>query len=149
MAGAIPVQTQEDIVPPAALPIGYRLAGVLLAPAVAATMHTILTGPFGLELATPSGLGSAELEPLGILTTTLVTLVLSLLAWISVTLLERGLGKEKGRSIWMKVGIGVFVVSLFPILPLDLTVGAKWGMAALHAAVAVVLVPTMTARGQG
>ena len=138
MAGAIPVQTQEDIVPPTPKPIGYRLAGVLLAPGGAATMHLVLTGPLGLSLE----------DGFGLMTVTLATLVVGMVAWIAVMLLEQGLGKEKSRRIWMAVAFGALAASILAIVPADVTTGAKWGLVALFSAVAVVLVPTMAARGQ-
>ncbi|WP_341253188.1 DUF6069 family protein [Euzebya pacifica] len=138
MAGAIPVQTQEDIVPPTPKPIGYRLAGVLLAPGVAATMHLVLTGPLGLSLE----------DGFGLMTVTLAPLVVGMVAWIAVMLLEQGLGKEKSRRIWMAVAFGALAASILAIVPADVTTGAKWGLVALFSAVAVVLIPTMAARGQ-
>lgn len=148
MAGAIPVQTQEDIVPPPPAPIGYRLGGVLLAPAVAVTIHLALRGPFGLDLQVPESPGSSTLAELTLLTTTVFTLVLSLVAWISVLLLERGLGADRARGIWRWVAFGVFVASLLVIPTLDISAGAMWGLVAIHAAVALVLIPMMTAKGQ-
>ena len=136
MAGAIPVQTQEDIVPPTPKPIGYRLAGVLLAPGVAATMHLVLTGPFGLSMSP------------GLMTTTLAALAIGLVGWIAVMLLEQGLGKDKGRKIWMAVAFGALAAGILSIIPTDGTTGAKWGLVALYSAVAIVLIPTMAARGQ-
>lgn len=147
MAGAIPKQTQEDIVPPAPIGVGYRLAGVLLAAPVAVVVHLILVGPFGLELATPDGLGSSSLEPLGVLTTVLVTVGLSLASWASVAVLQRGLGTERGRRIWMTLAFAVLAVSLAPVAGLDISAGARWGLVFLHSSVAVVLIPTMAARG--
>lgn len=143
MAGAVPVQTQEDLIPPAPIALGYRWAGVLLAPAVAVVMHVILIGPFGLDLQIPAGPGSSDLQPLGILTTTVVTLILGALGWLLVMGLESIAGGPRGRRIWTVVGVGVFVVSLVPVALLDVDLGAKWGLFALHLAVALVLLPTL------
>lgn len=147
MAGAIPVQTQEDIVPPPPKPVGFRLSGILLAPAVAATIVLIMRGPFGVNLEIPAGGGSSALTSLDLLTTTIVTLLISLVAYVSILLLQRGLGAERGRSIWMTVAFAVLAVSILPIAFLDISRAAKWGLVVLHSAVAVVLIPTMAARG--
>lgn len=147
MAGAAaPPQTQEDIVPPAPVAIGYRLGGVLLAPAVAVAMHLILVGPFGVDLVVPESPGSSTLATLNLLTTVLATLAIGLAGWLAITLLERGLGNERGRGIWMWVAFGVFVVSLLPIGAMDITEGQGWGLVALHSAVALVLIPSVGAR---
>lgn len=147
MAGAAsPPQTQEDIVPPEPVAVGYRLAGALLAPAVAVVMHVILIGPFGLDLRTPETLGSAELETLDLLTTALVTLGVALAGWLAIALLERGLGPERGRSIWLWVAFGAYLASLAAIAPLDISQGAAWGLVALHSAVALVIIPTVGSR---
>ena len=144
MAGAAsPPQTQEDIIPPEPVAIGHRLLGELLDPAVAVAMHVILAGPFGIDLQIPESPGSSTLQSLPLLTTTLATLVIGLLGWAAITLLERGLGDERGRGIWLWVAFGVFVVSLAPIAGLDINTGQGWGLVALHAAVALVLIPSV------
>ncbi|MEE8603250.1 DUF6069 family protein [Euzebya tangerina] len=143
MAGASPVQTQEDLVPPPPAAIGYRLAGVLLAPAVAATLHVILVGPFGIDVQVPESPGSTTLVSLPLLQTTVVTLVVALAGWLSVMALERFLGPEQGRRIWTFAAFAVFVLSLAPILPLDVPVEGKWALFVLHLGVAVVLIPTL------
>lgn len=149
MAGASPVQTQEDIVPPAPVPLGFRWAGVVLAPAVAASVQLVLTGPFGLDLMVPESLGSSTLQELPLLLTTLSTFVLALVSWLAIALLERGLGEERGRRIWMTVAFALLAVSIAVVATYDISTGAQWGMVALHSAVALVLIPTMSARGQG
>ena len=144
MAGAGPVQTQEDLVPPPPAAIGYRLAGVLLAPAVAATLHIILAGPFGIDLLVPESPGSSTLATLPLIQTTVATIIISVLGWISVMALERFLGGEKGRRIWTLIAVGVFVVSLGPIIPLDVSIAVKWGLFVLHFGVAMILIPTLS-----
>jgi MFS family permease len=144
MAGASPVQTQEDIVPPAPAAIGYRLAGVLLAPPVALAMHLVLVGPFALTLQVPAGPGSSGTQELSLLTTALFTLGIAVAGWISVMALTAFLGDERGRKIWTTVAFAVFVVSIIPIAVIDNSLGAKWGLFALHLAVAVVLIPTLS-----
>ncbi len=145
MAGASPVQTQEDLVPPAPAAIGYRLAGVVLAPAVAVAIHVVLTGPFGLALQTQPP-GADGLQDLPLLTTALFTLGIGLVGWLSVVLLTRSLGEEKGRRIWMTVAFAVLAVSIVPIAFLDIGLGAQIGMVVLHAVVAVVLIPTLSSQ---
>ncbi len=144
MAGASPVQTQEDLVPPAPAAIGYRLAGVLLAPAVAVAMHVIMAGPVGLTLEVPAGPGSSELQSLNLLTTALFTLGISLAGWFSVMALTKGLGDLRGRRIWTMVAFAVYAISILPLFALDTSLGAKWGLFALHTVVAVVLIPTLS-----
>jgi uncharacterized membrane protein YhaH (DUF805 family) len=142
MAGASPVQTQEDLVPPSPAALGYRWAGVLLAPAVAVAVHLVLVGPFGIEPVTPSGLGGSDLEPLDVLTVLLFALGTALVGWLAVALLERSLG-ARGRRIWVALALGVLVVSLIPVALLDVSSSQRWALVALHLVVAVVLIPTM------
>ena len=147
MAGAAaPPQTQEDIIPPAPVAVGYRLAGVLLAPAVAVAIHVVLVGPFGLDLMIPDGPGSSTLQDLNLLTTVLFTLGVSLAAWLTITLLERGLGTDRGRGIWLWVAFAAYVVSLAPIGTLDVEPAAAWGLVVLHSFVALVLIPSIGSR---
>lgn len=144
MAGAAaPPQTQEDIIPPQPVAVGYRLGGVLLAPAVAIAIHVLLIGPFGLDLRVPESPGSSTLVELGLLTTTLATLGIGLAGWLAITLLERGLGSERGRAIWMWVAFGVLALAIAAIAPLDIEPGAAWGLVVLHSFVALVLIPTL------
>lgn len=143
MAGASPVQTQEDLVPPAPAAIGYRWAGVLLAAPVAVAVQVILSGPFGIDLQVPESPGSSALRDLDLLTTTLFSLGIGLVGWLAVALLEKGLGGERGRRLWILLAFGVFVVSIIAIAPLDVPISAKWGLFVLHAVVAVVLIPTL------
>jgi peptidoglycan/LPS O-acetylase OafA/YrhL len=103
----------------------------------------VLVGPVGLDLQTPESPGSDTLADLSLLTTTLVTLLVGLVGWLTVTLLERGLGGERGRRIWVLLAVGVFLVSLLPIAALDVGTGAQWGLAVLHLLVAAVLIPTL------
>lgn len=144
MAGASPVQTQEDLVPPAPSAIGYRLTGVLLAAPVAVATQVLLAGPFGIDLQVPEGPGSSALRDLDLLSTTVVALVLSLVGLLVVKLLERGLGGERGRRIWVTLAFVVFVVSLAPVAVLDVPISVKWGLFVLHAVVALVLIPTLS-----
>lgn len=146
MAGAIPKQTQEDIVPPPPIALGYRLGGVLLAAPVAATLQVVLEGPVGLDLVVPD-LGSSTLEPLPLLLTVAFTLGMSLLAWITVAVAERALGAERGRTAWAWAAFAVFVLSLIPVYTMGATAGQTWGLVALHAVVALLLIPSMTAKG--
>jgi hypothetical protein len=143
MAGAVPIQTQEDLVPPPAVALGYRISGVLLAPAVAAAVHLAVIGPFGIDLQVPESPGSSTLASLPILTTVLVTLGVALAGWLTVGLLERGLGGERGRRIFTFIAAAVFVVSLVPIVAADIGAGARWGLFAMHVAVAAILIPTL------
>lgn len=147
MAGAIPKQTQEDIVPPAPIAVGYRLAGVLLAAPVAVATQLAIEAPFGVDLRIPDAPGSAQLQDLSLLQTALFVLALSLVSWLAVVLLERGLGRERGRRIFMAVAFAVLAVSILPIAAIDVPLGAQWGLVALHSVVALVLIPTMAARG--
>lgn len=142
MAGASPVQTQEDLVPPKPAAIGYRWAGVLLAPPVAVAVLLVLTGPAGLDLQTPESPGSSVLEPLTAMKTFVVTAVVAVLGWLSAYLLERFMG-ARGRRIWLIAAVLVTVLSLLTILPLDISAGAKWGLVILHLIVAAVLIPTL------
>ncbi|HUG87115.1 MAG TPA: DUF6069 family protein [Euzebya sp.] len=144
MAGAVPVQTQEDLVPPPPIAVGYRLSGVLLAPAVAVAVHVVLIGPVGLDLQVTQGPGSSSLVPLSLLATVLVALVVGLLGWLAVALLERGLGGPRGRRIWTILALVVFMVSLVPVIVLDVPQSARWGLFTLHATVALVLLPTLS-----
>lgn len=144
MAGAVPVQTQEDLVPPPPIAVGYRLVGVLLAPAVAVAVHVALIGPFGLDLQVPEQPGSSSLGSLDLLATALVALGVGLVGWLTVALLERSLGGPRGRRIWMILAFAFFVLSLVPVIVLDVPMGAKWGLFALHVVVATVLIPTLS-----
>ena len=143
MAGAIPVQTQEDLVPPAPAALGYRWAGVVLAPSVAVTLHLVLAGPLGLELPVPEAFGSSTLAPLPILSTALFSLVMGLLGWATVAGLEKGLGGPRGRQVWVLVAIGVTLASLGTFAGLDIPLADKWGLSVLHLAVGAVLIPCM------
>lgn len=143
MAGASPVQTQEDLVPPAPAASGYRLAGVLLAPAVAVVVHLVLVGPFGLAVRIPASPGSTQLQDLSLLTTVLFTLGIGLAGWAAMAVLTRTLGPPTGRRLWIVLAVAVWLVSLLPILALDISTGAKWGLVALHTAVALVLIPSL------
>lgn len=157
MAGASPVQTQEDLIPPAPAAIGYRLAGVFLAPAVAVAAHLVLVGPIGLELHVPESPASDQLQELDLLTTFLFTLGIALAGLVTVILLQRFLGQVGGRRLWIVLALGVLVLSLIPIALLDIPTGVQWGLVALHALVALVLIPTLSSarpaeplhRGQG
>ncbi|CAN5294720.1 hypothetical protein BH23ACT9_BH23ACT9_03650 [soil metagenome] len=148
MAGASPVQTQEDLVPPAPAAIGYRLSGVLLAPAVAAAVHVAIIGPFGVDLQVPE-IPGGTLTTLPILTTTLITLGVALVGWLAVVLLERGLGGPRGRRIWTLLAFALFTVSLVPIIAIDAPISAKWGLFALHVVVALLLIPSLANGQQG
>jgi hypothetical protein len=143
MAGASPVQTQEDLVPPPPITLGYRWAGMLLAAPVAVAVHIVLVGPFGIDLLVPDGPGSDAMVPLPVLTTLVVTLLFSAVAWIGVAVLERVLGGERGRTIWTVLAFAAFVVSLLPAIVLDIPLDAAWGLFAIHVAAALVLIPTM------
>ncbi|WP_370327442.1 DUF6069 family protein [Euzebya sp.] len=143
MAGASPVQTQEDLVPPAPAAIGYRLAGVVLAPAVAVVVHLVLAGPVGLDLQVPETPGSSTLTELSLLTTFGVALVLALAGWALVRALEAFLGGPRGRRLWTTIAVGVAVLSLIPVALLDIDAGAKLGLVGLHLAVALVLIPSL------
>lgn len=144
MAGAVPVQTQEDLVVPAPAAIGFRLSGVLLAAPVAVATQLVLAGPLGLDLQVPQSLGSSTLDELGLLETTVVVLVISLVGSLTVRLLEVFAGGERGRRIWTTVAVVVLAVSLLLILPLDVSVETKGGLAALLLVVAMVLIPTLS-----
>lgn len=144
MAGAAPVQTQEDLVPPPPVAVGYRLVGVLLAPAVAVAVHVALMGPFGLDLQVFESPGSSSLGSLDLLATALFALGIGLVGWLTVALLERSLGGPRGRRIWTLLAVAVFVLSLVPILVLDVPMGSKWGLFAIHVVVAMILIPTLS-----
>lgn len=142
MAGASPVQTQEDLVPPKPAAIGYRWAGVLLAPAVAVAVLLVLTGPAGLDVQTPESPGSSTLEPLTARKVVVVAAAVAVLGWLSAYLLERFMG-ARGRRIWLVAAVVVTILSLGAVLPLDISAGARWGLVILHLIVAAVLIPTL------
>lgn len=145
------------MIPPAPAAIGYRWAGVLLAPAVAVAVHLILVGPLGLELRLPKSPGSDQLQDLPLLTTFLFTLGIGLAGWLTIVVLQRFFGLVRGRRLWMVLAFAVLALSLVPVAVLDIPTEAKWGLVALHVIVALVLIPTLSSaspaeplhRGQG
>jgi hypothetical protein len=142
MAGASPVQTQEDLVPPPPAAIGHRLGAVLLAPAAAVALHVVLAEPAGIDLQVRMG-GTGPAQPLALRETLVVALGVALAAWLVVAVLQRLMGAERGRRTWLLVSLGALVASLLPVLAMDVPASSRWGLVALHGIVGLVVIPAM------
>ena len=142
--GTAPAQTQEDIVPPAPTAAGFGWSGVLLAVSSALIVHLILTGPFGVTLRIPELPGSSTLVNLSVLDTTLVTFAFGLLGWLALALLQRW-RPDSAVITWTMLALAVWLLSLAAVATLDTTPGGRWGLVAVHTAVAAVLIPSFRA----
>ncbi len=141
MAGAAaPAQTQEDLVPPAPSPTGFRLSGILLAVCAVVSVHLLLVGPVGVDLRV--ALPGQDLRPLSPGISAVFTLGIGIAAWVLAVIVER-LAPDRARAVWTAVALVVLVASVLLILPLDVPSSAKWGLVALHATVGAVLIPAM------
>ncbi|MBB6346650.1 DUF6069 family protein [Nonomuraea muscovyensis] len=72
-------------------------------------------------------------------------LAFALLGWGALAVLERF--SERAATIWTWLAVIVLLVSFVPILFAEATAGARTVLAAMHLAVAAVLVPLLRRRG--
>ncbi|MDF2706506.1 MAG: hypothetical protein K0R62_2158 [Nonomuraea muscovyensis] len=72
-------------------------------------------------------------------------LAFALLGWGALAVLERF--SERAATIWTWLAVIVLLASFVPILSAEATAGARTVLAAMHLAVAAVLVPLLRRRG--
>ncbi|TWJ21867.1 DUF6069 family protein [Micromonospora endolithica] len=82
---------------------------------------------------------------LGLAPVVVVSLGASLVGWAALAVLERFAGR-RATLIWTVLAAVVALVSLFPLLGVEASTGAKFSLAAMHLAVAAVLIPILPTR---
>ncbi|MFE2644765.1 DUF6069 family protein [Streptomyces nigra] len=73
-----------------------------------------------------------------------VALLASLAGWALLAALERS-GVRRARAVWTGVAVAVLVVSFLPLTGDGMDAGTRVTLALMHMAVAVVLIPGLTA----
>ena len=74
-----------------------------------------------------------------------IALGAALLGWATLALLER-FARRVARPIWISLAVVVTLLSFGPLFGTEATGGAKAALAAMHVAVAVVLIALLPAR---
>lgn len=119
----------------------------LAPPRAAAVAGAVLLAVLGWVVAVPLldvdlavSQGGTE-QVIGVAQVAGAALVASLLGWASLAVVERR--SRRPRQLWTSLALVVLVVSLGAPLSSGATTGARLGLAALHLAVAAVLVPAL------
>lgn len=111
------------------------MAGAVLA---AVAVWTVADPVLGIELLVEM---DAEPQPVGVQAVVASSLVADLAGWGLVALLERV--TTRARRVWTVTALAVLMLSLLGP-PAAVTTAATVALAAMHLAVAVVLIPTLT-----
>jgi len=113
-----------------------RFAVTATAVVVAAAGYALLTGPAGIDLAARTGSSTQHVT----LAAAMVAAAVSALAgWGLLALLERVTARS--RTVWTAVAVGFLLLSLLLGPTAGVAGAAKLGLAALHLAVAAVVIP--------
>ena len=109
--------------------------------AIAALAVWAIAGPLaGVDLRVASGAGgqATQVGPGSVLATSLIA---SLAAWGLLAVLERTVARA--RTVWTVIALVVLALSMGGPLTAGLSAGTKLALAAMHVAVAAVLIPVL------
>jgi hypothetical protein len=130
--------------PQARVPRWRARALAVIATALAALAVWLVTDPLlGIDLKTPTGPGSQEVEPLTPALVVGTSLVVALAGWGPLALLERF--TLRARTIWTAIAVLVALLSLVgPLSSIAITTVANGvALALMHLAVGAVLIPML------
>jgi hypothetical protein len=139
---ATPITRPTRREPPARLPRRRARTLAVVAAALSALAVWLVTDPLlGIDLTTPTGPGSQELQHLTPALVVGTSLVVALAGWGLLALLERF--TSRARTIWTAIAVLVALLSL--IGPLSSIASAANGLALalMHLAVGAVLIPIL------
>ncbi|MEU8109019.1 DUF6069 family protein [Nonomuraea muscovyensis] len=111
---------------------------------VAAVLVGLAAAVLGIELRVDMRNGQPPMV-IGLPLVAGFALAFALLGWGALAVLERF--SERAATIWTWLAVIVLLVSFVPILSAEATAGARTVLAAMHLAVAAVLVPLLRRRG--
>jgi hypothetical protein len=119
--------------------VRLRALGVVAATLAAVAVWTLASPVLGAQLIVRFGTGTPQTIGVGLVAG--ASLIASLLAWSLLVMLERR--TSRARTIWTGVAITVLLVSFSLPASAGTTLSTKAALAAMHIAVAAVLIPTL------
>lgn len=117
-----------------------RALGVAGAVLATAAVWTIAVPLLGVDLRAVTD-PSAPAQTVGLTAVVPVAMVVSLLGWALLALLEKG--TRRARTIWTVTAVAVLALSLAGPLVGGATAASKITLAAMHVALAAVLIPAL------
>lgn len=121
----------------------HRIRAVVGAVGLAAVIWTITVRLLGHRLVVTGGPAGRESLDIGLAPVVVIALLASLAGWAALALLERLLPRT-ARRIWTITALAVLLLSFAPLLAPGMDPATRLTLAALHIAVAAVLIPAMT-----
>lgn len=140
-------RTSTPVTPPGHRPTGRRLVVVLASTAAAALVWVIVEVGLGYDLQAPSMGGSSGMD-IGPAAVLISSGVAGLAAWGSLVALERW--SPRPHLIWTVLATVVFLISLgAPLSGEGIDTAHRAALLALHAVVALGLIPGLAASARG